>query len=99
MKNIYYHGTSDIFKIPVLLPASQTGNLREDWRKKYVDKVFFTTSLMSAQMYAKKAALKYGGNPVVYQVKPVGDVWNPRENEYIAGKAKVEKVVWKKEIQ
>ena len=44
---------------------------------------------MSAQKYAKKAALKYGGNSVVYIVKPIGDVWHVNTNEYVADKAAI----------
>ena len=52
----FYHGTTDLFPIKkVLLPPVMTDIKREDWRKKYADKVFFTTSILSASMYAKKA--------------------------------------------
>ena len=62
----FYHGTSDALNIgKLLLPPVITENLREDWRTKHHDKVFFTTSLLSAEMYAKKACKKYGGKPVV----------------------------------
>ena len=53
------------------------------------NKVFFTNSLLSAEKFAKKAALKYGGNPVVYEVNPVGDVWHVNTNEYVADRAKI----------
>ena len=90
----FYHGTSDILPIKnILLPANQTGNLREDWRKKLTNKVFFTDSLMSAQKYAKKAAAKYGGNPIVYEVTPIGQVWNPNTNEYVADKARIINII------
>jgi len=36
----FYHGTSDIFDIQELRPAIETGNLREEWRKKLTNKVF-----------------------------------------------------------
>lgn len=73
MKVEFYHGTSDTLKIgKVLLPPVITDNQRESWRKKYLDKVFFTSSLLSAEMYAKKACKKYGGSPVVYIVRPIG---------------------------
>ena len=86
----FYHGTSDILDVKkMILPPIQTKNLREEWRKKYVDKVFFTTSLLSAENYAKKACKKYGGNPVVYIVKPIGQYFNRMDCEYIADKAKV----------
>lgn len=71
------------------MPPIQTSILREEWRKKYINKVFFTTSLLSADMYAKKACKKYGGNPVVYIVKPVGQYFNRINSEYIADKAVV----------
>lgn len=67
----FYHGTSDALDISCILPAAETGFLREDWRKKLTDKVFLTDSLYSAQKYAKKACSKFGGNPVVYVVRPV----------------------------
>lgn len=85
----YYHGTTDVFEINELLPAIETGNLREEWRKKLTNKVFFTNSLLSAEKFAKKAALKYGGNPVVYEVSPVGDIWHVNTNEYVADRAKI----------
>lgn len=90
MKVEFYHGTSDTLKIgKVLLPPVITDNQRENWRKKYLDKVFFTSSLLSAEMYAKKACKKYGGNPVVYIVRPIGQFFNTVNNEYIADKALV----------
>ena len=84
----FYHGTSNTFNIKkVILPPIQTDILRENWRKKYLDKVFFTTSLLSAENYAKKACNKYGGEPVIYLVKPVGQYFNRVDSEYIADKA------------
>lgn len=77
-----------MFKIrKFILPPSETENKREQWRNKYIDKIFFTTSLLSAEMYAKKACKKYGGNPVVYTVKPIGQYFNRINSEYIADKA------------
>ena len=84
----FYHGTTDLFKINnVLLPPSITNNKREEWRKKYVDKVFLTDSLLSASMYAKKACKKYGGTPIIYIVKPIGQYFSTVNTEYIADKA------------
>ena len=57
---IFYHGTTTAFNLmkgDILLPAIITGNLREDWRKKHIDKVFFTNSLLSADKFAKKTAV------------------------------------------
>lgn len=86
---IYYHGTTNIFNIgdKILKPSIDTGILREDWRKKNLDKVYFTTSLLSAERFAYKASQKYGGCGIVYIVKPIGDVVNLNTNEYIADKA------------
>lgn len=92
----FYHGTTDKFPIcKVLLPPVITDIQREEWRKKYVDKVFFTDSIMSANMYAKKACKKYGGNPVIYIVKPIGQFFNTINTEYIADKALVVSTVTK----
>lgn len=90
MERLFYHGTTDVFPIhKVILPAARTGNLREEWRKKYNDKVFFTSSPSSAYMFAKKACVKYGGSPVVYIVRPIGQYFNTVNNEFIADKALV----------
>lgn len=89
MRNkIFYHGTSSVFSIKkYLLPPLHTSNLREDWRRKNKDVVFFTTSLLSASKFAKKACEKYGGEPVIYEVKPIGQYFNTINGEYISEKA------------
>ena len=52
VKRKFYHGTTDALHIRNwILPPIFTENQREDWRKKYRDKVFFTDSLLSA-MYS-----------------------------------------------
>lgn len=70
-----------------------THNLREDWRHKYIDKVFSTNSLKSAKMYAKKACAKYGGTPVVYIVEPIGNVLYGINHECISDKALIVKII------
>jgi len=89
MSENYYHGTSDVFKIKKILPPDLTGNLREDWRRKNINKVYITPSLMSAEKFAYKASQKYGGNSIVYIVKPRGQVINLNTNEYIADSADI----------
>lgn len=90
MKRTFFHGTTDAFPIQkVLLPPSTTEIKREEWRTKYTNSVFFTDLLPSAIKYAKKACAKYGGNPVVYVVKPIGQFFNTIPGEYIADKAVV----------
>lgn len=91
----FYHGTSDALDISCILPAAETGFLREDWRKKLTDKVFLTDSLYSAQKYAKKACSKFGGNPVVYVVRPIGGLWQTNKNEFIADWAEITSIVSK----
>ena len=73
----------------MILPPNQTGILREDWRTKNLNKVYFTSSQSSAMMYAKKACKKYGGTPIVYIVKPLGQWFHRMDTEYIADKALV----------
>lgn len=83
----YYHGTS-IAGLREILPPAETGYLREDFRKKLIDCVFVTPIRKSAEMYARKCAAKFGGQPVVYEVRPV----NPSEinvSQYICDKALV----------
>lgn len=72
----------NLHKGDFILPAIETGILRESWRKKLIDKVFFTNSPLSAIKFAKKA----GGEPVVYMVKPCSSYYNNNTNEYIADK-------------
>ena len=91
----FYHGTTDAFKIKkILLPPTYTNNLREEWRKKYHNMVFFTTSLLSASKFARKACEKYGGNPVVYEVRPISKYFNTIYGEYISEKALIIGIKW-----
>lgn len=84
----YYHGTSDVIPIDkILLPPCDTNCKREDGRNKFNDVVFFTPSLLSATTYARKASVKFGGNPVVLIVSPIGEAVNVVNNEYISDKA------------
>ena len=46
-------------------------------------------SLLSAEKFAKKAAAKYGGEPIVYTVKPGVPYYNINTNEYISDRAKI----------
>lgn len=83
----YYHGTS-VSGLTEILPPVETHVLREDFRKKFLDCVFITPLKKSAEAYARKCATKFGGNPIVYEVKPV----NPSEinvSQYICDKARV----------
>ena len=81
----YYHGTS-IPDLKEILPPAETDVLREDFRTKFLDKVFVTPLKKSAETYARKCAAKFGDKPIVYEVKPV----NPSEinvSQYICDKA------------
>lgn len=81
----FYHGTS-IAGLKVILPPIETKVLREDFRKKHLNCVFVTPSKLSASKYARKCAAKLGGDPVVYEVRPV----NPTEinvAQYVCDKA------------
>ena len=95
---IFYHGTSDALNIHELLPADETGVLRDSGRQHMVNKVFFTDRLDVAKRYAFKAVERFGGRPIVYAVLPVGDVWNVRDVEFVSDKAMiVEPEVWRGE--
>ena len=83
----YYHGTS-VSGLTEILPPSETNNLREDFRQRYRDCVFITPLRKSAEMYAKKCALKFGGQPVVYEVEPVNE-YEINVSQYICDKAYV----------
>ncbi|MCD7996496.1 MAG: hypothetical protein LUH21_04600 [Clostridiales bacterium] len=67
----FYHGTSSALDIGnKILPPCDTGVLRENFRKEQMNRVFCTRSLLAAYKYARKAAMKYGGSPVIYLVSP-----------------------------
>ena len=87
----YYHGTSSALNIKnLLLPPSESGVIREDFRKRNLNEVFLTTSKLSALRYAVKAAARFGGVPVVYEVEPDFTTCEPRiDNEYICSYAKI----------
>lgn len=93
-KLTFYHGTSDKFDMATLMPPDETGVIREMDRSELRDKVFFTTSLASAIRYARKASKEFGGMPIVYRVHPVGEIWNMRDDEYVANYAIIEEGVW-----
>lgn len=85
---IFYHGTTTNIKVnKVLLPSNETGVLREDFRKNLQDKVFVTISKPSAIKYAKKAAQQFGGEGIVYTVKPDYYSLIKKGTEYICDKA------------
>ena len=81
----YYHGTS-IPGLKVILPPTETEVLREDFRHSFLDCVFVTPLKKSAEAYARKCAAKFGGDPVVYEVKPVNPI-NINTAQYICDKA------------
>lgn len=89
---MFYHGTSTDLGLWIgdyLHPPIETGILRENWRGKLTDKVFFTSSPLSAMKFAKKAVERFGGAPIIFEVKPLGYYWNNNTNEYIADSAKI----------
>lgn len=81
----YYHGTS-VPGLKVILPPIETRVLREDFRKKFMDCVFVTPSKLSAANYARKCAAKLGGQPIIYEVRPVNPI-NVNVAQYVCAKA------------
>ena len=83
----YYHGTSSSLDVrSYLLPSIDTNVLREDFRSKLRDVVFVTSSVVSAEKYAKKAVEKFGGEPVVMSVLPISSR-RINNNEYVCDEA------------
>jgi hypothetical protein len=74
--------------LKVILPPTETNNLREDFRTGFLDCVFITPLRKSAEAYARKCAAKFGGQPVVYEVKPV-NLSEINVSQYICDKAYV----------
>jgi hypothetical protein len=71
---ILYHGTSNPNINNIILPPIETKIISEKGRKKNLDKVFFTKSYKSAQIYAGRAFNSYGGNKRVLPIIPIGKV-------------------------
>lgn len=68
---MFYHGTTTNANIDYkLLPPCESGTLSEEGRKKNLDKIFFTTSLNYAKVYAGRAVARFGGEPVILRVIP-----------------------------
>lgn len=71
---ILYHGTSSESISREVLPPNVTQVISEKGRNKNLDRVFFSKDYKSADIYAKRAARSYGGNPRVLKVIPTDDV-------------------------
>lgn len=71
---VLYHGTSNEGISNLVLPPSTTGVISEQGRKKNLEKVFFTKTEKSAQIYAGRARNVYGGEKRVLAVVPIGSV-------------------------
>lgn len=70
-----YHGTSTSLDLSVgdqLLSPEHSSKLSELGRKKNLDLVFLTPDFNYAKVYAGRSVRQFGGEPVVYTVKPVG---------------------------
>ena len=86
----FYHGTSGTFGILTrILPPDLTGIERELRNKKRTDMVYISTSALSAANYAKKAASKFGGKPILYIVAPIGNHFPLTNGEWLTESAKV----------
>lgn len=99
MPRVFYHGTSTAVIKECeyyLLPPSVTGIIQEAGRKKNLDKVFFTADYGLAQIYAGRAKNRFGGEPVVYRVIPMGEVTvvddRPGASVYMTDWAFIEKL-------
>ena len=73
----FYHGTARKFRIgEELVPPKEHGfEISEKGRKKNLDKVFFTSDVGSAKIYARRAVNSYGGIPHIYEVEVSNDYW------------------------
>ena len=71
---ILYHGTSNESIVDTIEPPSKTNVIQETTRKKNLDKVFFTKTAKSADIYAGRSLNVNGGTKKVYSVVPIGNV-------------------------
>lgn len=94
---IFYHGSCTAAGISnMLIPPSDSGTVSEKGRKKNLDKVFFTSDIGLARIYAGRAARSIGGEPILYRVvSPVNTFCmnsTPGATVYHADWAFVEKI-------
>jgi hypothetical protein len=80
----FYHGSSDAIINTQgirLLPPNITNLISEKGRKKNLNKVFFTTNRKYANIYAGRAVQRFGGNPLVLRVIPMGSIEKIHDQE------------------
>lgn len=66
---VFYHGSCTEAGIKnMLCPPSETNVISEKGRNKNLGRVFFTTDLGLAKIYAGRAAKSIGGEPVLFKV-------------------------------
>ncbi|QPI17835.1 hypothetical protein POP12_043 [Pectobacterium phage POP12] len=66
---VFYHGSCSAAGIEnLLLPPSDSDVISEKGRKKNLDRVFFTTDIGLAKIYAGRASRSIGGEPVLFRV-------------------------------
>ena len=86
----FYHGTSTVLDLEVgdhILPPAYTDTISERGRKKNLDVIFLTPDYNYAKIYAGRAVRELGGEPIIYEVKPIGLEFYRQEqgnNIYIA---------------
>lgn len=86
----FYHGTTTAFgRLFHIMPPDKTGIEREIRAKKITNMVYITPSALSAANYAKKAAAKFSGEPIIYKVVPQGNLLYLNNNEWVADSAHV----------
>ena len=72
---VFYHGSSTSAGIDfVLIPPNDSKTISQKGRKKNLDRVFFTTDIGLAKIYAGRAVRSIGGKPVVYRVVSPVDI-------------------------
>jgi len=75
LDQVFYHGTSSNCGIQhILMPPLETKIISEKGRKKNLDKVFFSSDIGLAKVYAGRACSQFGGEPKVYRVIPMSKV-------------------------
>lgn len=80
----FYHGSSDAvvnMKGFKLLPPNLTNVISEKGRKKNLNKVFFTTDIGYAKIYAGRTVQRFGGSPIVFRVIPMGSIEKIHEKD------------------
>lgn len=90
INKVFLHATNDTYNLTQILPPSLPIEYTEAWKNEHKDKVWVTTSILTAINVSAQIVLRYGGKPRIYIVRPDMESLQLIDgNEYICDSAEV----------